>query len=138
VSGEPIPERLRTATWQRANGRCEYCLFHDDDALLPHHADHIVARQHRGGTTLENLALACCECNGFKGPNPGSFDPVTGELVRLFNPRQDHWAEHFRLESGIIVGLTPIGRATALLLQFNDPERVLQRQQLQRARRYPR
>jgi len=31
----------------------------------------------------------------------------------------------------MIIGLTPIGRATAFLLEFNDPERVHQRQQLQ-------
>ena len=93
----PIPEPLRAANWQRALGRCEYCLLHEEDSHLAHHADHIVARQHRGETSLDNLALGCFDCNCFKGPNVASFDPLTGQMVRLFNPRPDLWADHFRL-----------------------------------------
>jgi len=84
-----------------------------------------------------SLALACCDCNLLKGPNIASLDPDTGQLVPLFDPRRDRWADHFRLESAMIIGLTPIGRATAFLLEFNDPERVHQRQQLQCKGHYP-
>ena len=104
---------------------------------MPHQPDHIVAVQHRGPTTIENLALACCDCNLAKGPNLSSVDPESGRLVPLFHPRQDHWVEHFRLEAGRIVGTTAAGRATALLLQLNAPDRIRQRQQLQRAGRIP-
>jgi dihydrofolate reductase len=31
-----------------------------------------------------------------KGTDVASIDLQTGQLVRLFNPRQDRWADHFR------------------------------------------
>jgi hypothetical protein len=37
--------RLRSLVWQRANGRCEYCLFPAAFALLPFQIDHIIAAQ---------------------------------------------------------------------------------------------
>ena len=51
----------------------------------------------------------------------------TRVLVRLFNPRTDVWAEHFEIAAGAIVGKTAIGRATAALLQFNEPVRLAAR-----------
>ena len=46
-------------------------------------------------------------------------------------------AEHFRLEDGQIVPLTPIGRVTEYLLQFNQPQSVQERRWLIEAGRYP-
>jgi hypothetical protein len=65
--------------------------------------------------------------------------PGTGALVRFFNPRTDRWADHFALDSdGItIVPLTEIGEATARIFEFNDSDRLLERQALRRAGRYP-
>jgi hypothetical protein len=37
-------------------------------------------------------------CNTRKGPNLSGLDPQTGELTRLFHPRQDRWQDHFRWE----------------------------------------
>ena len=54
-----IAASLRLAVWRRARGGCEYCLLHERDGLLSHEADHIIAVQHGGATSLENLALAC-------------------------------------------------------------------------------
>jgi hypothetical protein len=99
--------------------------------------DHIVAEQHRGQTVLENLAFACFHCNRLKGPNLSSVDPSSGQLIRLFNPRTDVWAEHFRNEGAQIVSLTAIGRATAELLRLNNPERLAPRQALYDAGHYP-
>ena len=53
--------------------------MHEDDGIVPHQPDHIVAVQHGGETVSENLALACCDCNLLKGPNLASVDPVTGQ-----------------------------------------------------------
>lgn len=39
------------AATRRVNGCCEYCLIHEDDVLLPHEPDHIIATKHRGTTT---------------------------------------------------------------------------------------
>jgi hypothetical protein len=85
--------------------------------------EHIVAQQHFGRTTAENLALACQQCNLFKGPNLASVDPQTGEIVLLYHPRRDRWQEHFELSNSFILGLSPAGRATAQLLNFNSVKR---------------
>jgi len=132
-----IPAALRRAIWERADRRREYCLVHDDDGLLPHEPDHIVARQHHGPTRSENLALACFECNRFKGTNLSSVDPESGEVTLLFHPRNDRWEEHFRLEGAKIVPLTGKGRATARLLQLNSDARLADRDSLILQRRYP-
>jgi len=58
-----IAAALRLAVWERAGGRCEYCLISEEDSLTPHEPDHTIAVQHRGSTSLENLALACYDCN---------------------------------------------------------------------------
>ena len=137
MSGAAISAGLRSTIWQRAGQCCEYCRLHEGDALLPHEPDHIVATQHGGKTAAENLALSCWDCNHVKGPNLSSVDPLTGGIVRLFHPRLDRWTEHFRLEAARITGLTPEGRATVFLLQFNAPERVRQRLFLMAAGRYP-
>jgi len=137
VNGEATPA-LRTLVEERASHRCEYCLLHEDDAVMPHELDHIIASQHSGQTTLENLALSCWDCNHVKGPNLASVDPLTGEIVQLFHPRRDRWADHFRLDGARIAGLTAKGRVTVFLLQLNAPERIRQRADLQALGHYPR
>ena len=102
-----------------------------------HEPDHIIAIQHRGPTSAENLALACFDCNRHKGPNLSSVDPETGRIVELFHPRADYWKEHFRLDGPRIVGLTAKGRATVELLEFNTAHRLRIREELQRVDRYP-
>ena len=49
----------------------------------------------------------------------------------LFHPRQHHWSEHFQWQGTVVVGLTPIGRATVELLAMNDWERLEVRENLQ-------
>lgn len=49
---------------------------------------------------------------------------MTGELAPLYNPRLQHWDEHFELVGDEIIGKTPIGRITVRLLQMNHPEQV--------------
>lgn len=136
MSGQWIPSALRVIVRERAAGRCEYCLVHEADVLAPHEPDHIVAEQHGGETVAENLAFACYHCNRLKGPNLASIDPESGQRIFLFNPRQDKWSTHFKLDGPRIIPLTPSGRATAALLKFNFPERVESRRRLLRAGRY--
>lgn len=83
-----------------------------------------------GGPTVEwNLWLSCRRCNEFRGMLIEALDPLSGELAALFNPRQQHWNEHFRWgEDGTeIIGLTPIGRATVAALRMNNLEIVAAR-----------
>jgi len=120
-----MDDQLRRLVRQRAGNRCEYChLRQEHDRFHRFHIEHIVPRQHRGGDDVDNLALACHQCNLHKGTNLSSFDPDTNEIVRLFHPRRDRWVDHFKLEGALLVGLTPAGRTTAWLLQMNSDERV--------------
>ena len=98
-----IPEALRQQVIDRAQGRCEYCLIHQQDSLYAHEIDHVIPEKHRGVTSLENLCLACLDCNRHKGSDFASFDPETGEVALLFNPREQSWSDHFRLEGARIV-----------------------------------
>ena len=120
----------RNLVWQRAGSLCEYCrISQEATPLIPFHVEHIVARQHGGSDSTDNLALACDRCNAYKGPNLSSLTPGTDEIVSLFNPRQDAWDDHFQFDGGKIVGLTPTGQATVRLLNMNAPRRVQLREE---------
>jgi 5-methylcytosine-specific restriction endonuclease McrA len=135
---QKIPQKLRQMVRERASGRCEYCLLHEEDMLLPHEVDHIVAEQHGGVTDSENLAWSCYYCNHFKGTNLSSIDPTTKRVASLFHPRSQTWKRHFRLNGPQIEPLTIQGRATAFLLQFNTQSRIDERIALIAIRHYPR
>jgi hypothetical protein len=131
-----IPGELRAEVVRRAKFRCEYCLLHESDAAFPHEIDHIISKQHGGATTADNLAYACMVCNRFKGSNIASV-LSSGDLVALFNPRQQPWNDHFRLDGAVIEPLNAIGEVTARVLRLNAAERVVRRSILQQLRRYP-
>lgn len=133
-----ISDVLRSEVTSRADRRCEYCLIHEQDAGFSHQIDHIVSRKHGGPSTLENLAFACVLCNRYKGADAASIDLQTGGLVRLFNPRQDRWIDHFRIDGATIKPLSAIGSATATLLRLNAIERIAERLLLQELGRYSR
>jgi hypothetical protein len=128
---------LRREVRERAKERCEYCLLAESQAFFPHEPDHLIALKHGGLSTAANLALACSDCNRFKGSDIASIDAVTGKLVRLFNPRTQRWSAHFRLSDGQIIPLTPTGRVTEQLLRLNLPNRVKVREQLAALGLYP-
>ncbi|MGH9842244.1 MAG: HNH endonuclease [Blastocatellia bacterium] len=132
-----VPTELRRLVIERALGCCEYCLIHQDYTDFSHQVDHIIAIKHRGLTVLINLALACLECNLLKGSDLTSIDPLTGEIIPLFNPRWQNWREHFTFQAEMIVGLTPTGRTTTSLLQFNRSDRAGQRRYLIKLGVYP-
>ena len=116
----------------RATDRCEYCRLPQAAAcFFAFHVEHIRAKQHGGDDDAGNLALACPDCNRFKGPNLSAVDPGTGEVVPLFNPRVHSWEEHFEFVGAGILGRTPIGRATVNLLNMNEEVRVAVRAELQ-------
>ena len=118
-----VSSALRRLVFDRARGYCEYCRIHADEVLLPHEVDHIVAEQHGGKNTEENLCLSCFQCNRLKGPNLAGIDPVTGAVEVLFHPRLDDWDLHFSFGGTYIEAHTPRGRATVHTLRLNAPER---------------
>ena len=132
-----ISDELKRFVIERAGGCCEYCLISQSSKLFAFEVDHIIALKHRGKTLEENLCLSCLDCNRHKGSDFASFDPETGEIVMLFNPRRDLWANHFMLDGAVIGTKTPQGRVTEYLLHFNDANRVVERAALIVARAYP-
>ena len=127
---------LRLLVTQRADHRCEYCLLPMAFAIHQHEPDHIVPLQHGGNSDDQNLALACFRCNRNKGPNIGSFDPVTGVLTPFFNPRLQQWEEHFRWQEAVIVPLTPEARVTVKILRLNTEDRLQERRHLMQLNLY--
>ena len=121
---------LRNQIARRAQYRCEYCLIHADEAGFAHQVDHIVSRKHGGLSVAGNLAYACLFCNRHKGSDIASIDPENGRTVRLFNPRREHWTDHFRFDGSRIEPLSETGRATERLLRFNAAERIAERMQI--------
>lgn len=110
---------------QRAGDRCEYCgLRQEQSPLAVLHVEHVIPKKHGGADLIENLALACVACNLHKGTNLAGYDPQTGVLTTLFNPRQQAWSEHFRWQGIFIFGKTAVGRTTVEVLQLNSEERL--------------
>lgn len=127
---------LRRLVAERARHCCEYYGMPDAEAVAPHEPDHMVAPQHGGLTSQENLAYACFDCNRINGSNIASIDPDTAQLTPLYHPRQQRWDEHFRWNGSIIEPLTAVGRSTAFFLRLNDPVQVEIRANLHRQGRY--
>ena len=132
-----INAALRRLVAIRADYLCEYCLIHENDTFFGCQVDHIISEKHGGQTETDNLAYACAFCNRAKGSDIGSIIPDSGTLIRFFNPRTDLWFEHFTLHEIMIVPLSPIGEVTVHILNFNDSERLLERQNLRALGRYP-
>jgi hypothetical protein len=112
---------LRRQVIERAGNRCEYCGLAQTGQEAAFHVDHVVPVIGGGDTALENLALACVSCSLRKGGRVQVRDPLTSELVTLFNPRLDSWRTNFRWEGLRVVGITPRGRATVAALSMNRP-----------------
>ena len=122
---------LREFVRRRAADRCEYCGIHQHEAPNSRfHIEHIVPQKHGGGDGHDNLALACIHCNLHTGPNLSGIDPLDGSICPLYHPRRDIWQEHFRPDGAQVIGLTPVGRATVMVLNMNAPDRVRLRHEL--------
>ena len=132
-----VSDFLRQRVVLRAGFRCEYCRVPEAFLATTFHIDHIRSLKHGGKTVFENLCLACPHCNQNKGSDIATFLDEDGEeLVRLFNPRKDVWAEHFEVSLGKFLARTPIGAATIRILDLNAPERIILRRVLVEAGRF--
>jgi hypothetical protein len=125
-----VDKAVHKAVRARAGHRCEYCRFPETFAELPFHLDHIIALQHGGPSVPENLALACCYCNRYKGPNLSGIDPESGHVVSLFHPRQQHWDDHFAWDGARLLAKSAAARTTIHLLQINRADAVAVRRLL--------
>jgi len=126
-----IPDALRRFVATRANFRCEYCRMPEIGTFYGLQVDHITSLKHDGQTVEDNLAYASTLRNRNKGTDLGTRLEANGPIVRFFNPRVDHWDEHFKaLETGELTSLTPIGEATIRIFGMNHPDSILERRLL--------
>lgn len=120
------PADLSTSIEQRvrevAGHRCGYCLSPQKYVMGKLEIEHIIPRARDGSDDEFNLWLSCSLCNRYKGPQIIAIDSLDGATVPLFNPRTQIWSEHFRWspDGTLVIGLTPIGRATVEALQLNN------------------
>lgn len=128
----------------RAAHRCEYCRAPESVFNFPFEVEHVVPASQGGSDVETNLALACRSCNLRKSDQVRGVDPDSGGAdapaeVPLFNPRQDWWHQHFRVdrETAAIVGTTPTGRATVACLAMNSPSQLEARRQWMRLGLFP-
>lgn len=120
-----MKETVREVVRDRAVYRCEYCLREQSASpLIPLQIEHIRPKKHGGTEALDNLALACAECNLHKGSNLAGIDPVSGTLTRLFHPREDVWSDHFRWNDFRLEGITDVGRTTIVVMNLNSSARL--------------
>lgn len=134
-----VPAEQRRTVAARARGCCEYCRSQARFGLESFSVDHIVPRNVGGATALDNLAWCCQGCNNHKYAKTHARDPVTKEIVSLYHPRQQRWRDHFAWSDDftLIIGLTPIGRATIEALQMNRKPIINLRRVLYAMREHP-
>jgi hypothetical protein len=121
-----IATGLRERVRLRARNLCEYCRSQINLTGQDFTIDHIIPESAGGYNDVANLCLCCFWCNNFKHARLHLLDARTGNIVRLFNPRQDIWEEHFRWSptQTRIIGRTAIGRVTVIALRLNRPTLV--------------
>lgn len=126
MSRSYVAKALREQIVEDARHRCGYCLTSARIIGAPMEIDHIIPESLGGPTVRENLWLACSMCNDHKGNRIAAPDPRTGEVLRLFDPRRQVWAEHFEWseEGDMIIGKTATGRATVAAVRLNRAELV--------------
>ncbi len=139
MSEQKPTQRQKQSVFERAGGCCEYCLSRADFSPSPFAVEHILPRHEGRTNTLGNLALSCQACNNHKFTVTGAVDPGSGQVVPLYHPRRDKWAEHFRWSADFltILGQTPTGRATVSRLQVNRASVVNLRRVLRRDGKHP-
>lgn len=117
-----VTANTRRIVRERANSRCEYCHADERWQFIRFTLDHVVPQSVGGNDEVDNLALACRNCNERRGNRTEAIDPETRDRMPLFNPRSDVWSGHFAWSSdGLrLIGTSAVGRATIDLLDIND------------------
>ncbi|RMG25661.1 MAG: HNH endonuclease [Bacteroidetes bacterium] len=116
-----LSRRIRDFVKERAHGYCEYCGHPEIYANQFYSIEHIIPLSKNGTNELDNLAYSCQPCNGHKYNKTRVLDPVSGQIVPLFNPRKHSWTAHFCWSEDYlnIEGISATGRATVKALELN-------------------
>jgi HNH endonuclease len=134
-----VPLPMQRVVFERAKGYCEYCQMPAAFSSSSFNFEHIIPLVKNGLTTLLNLAYSCGGCNAHKKDKTEALDPLTRQLMPLFNPRTDTWSDHFQWSDDDlqIIGITPTGRATVQLLKVNRDGNINLRRLLIMAELHP-
>ena len=132
-------KELKIFVFQLALGKCEYFKTPPDISSQPFVLEHTTPKSKQGLTDAENLALSCQGCNNHKYNKTTGIDPITGESVDLFNPRQEIWDNNFSWSADVLemLGKTSTGRATVNTLKLNRQELKNLRKLLSETGRHP-
>jgi HNH endonuclease len=116
-----LDAKTRASIAKRARSCCEYCVSQEKYSPDSFSVEHIIPLSKGGSSVADNLAFACQGCNNHKYTATEAIDSATGQRVSLFHPHNDVWSEHFvwNEDASLLVGLTPVGRATIEKLQLN-------------------
>ncbi len=116
-----INSELRLLVANLARNCCEYCFSQSRFAMQSFSVEHVRPLSKDGSSIDDNLALSCQGCNNHKYNKVEGFDPVGGQIVALFHPHLQTWADHFvwNDDYSLVIGITPVGRATVEMLQLN-------------------
>jgi hypothetical protein len=119
-----IPVDVARRVRARFGNCCAYCRTAEDLSVAIFEFEHIVPLAAGGDTAYDNLCLSCPTCNRWKADRTMAADPVTQQDARLFHAQHDRWTDHFAWneDATSLIGLTPIGRATIVLLKMNRPQ----------------
>ena len=118
-----VPPSTRRVVRERAQRHCEYCHADERWQFLGASPSTMWSPSQLGARkNADNLALACRNCNERRGNRVEGRDPETETVVSLFNPRRERWVDHFVWDAARlrIIGRTPTGRATVVMLDMND------------------
>jgi len=121
MSKQYISKKTRLFVEQRAGGLCEYCWSRADCACESFEVEHIIPLSLGGSNKLDNLAFTCRGCNSRKSDRVEALDPLSKSLLPIFLPRLHAWSNHFSWDDSylVVIGITPIGRATVEALKLN-------------------
>jgi len=91
-----INDLVRKLVRARAEYMCEYCHSLEEASAALFAIEHIIPQSLPGSSDeLDNLALACQRCNGYRYNFTTGIDPETNQVILLFNPRKQEWSDHF-------------------------------------------
>ena len=105
-----MTKSTRQKVKERAKYVCEYCFSVEYFSPDPFEIEHIIAASKGGTNDMNNLALACSGCNGYKGDTIQAIDPASGHLTALYHPRNDSWETHFCWNENFdtLIGISPL------------------------------
>lgn len=123
-----IPGKLKKLVKDRASEVCEYCCIPESSSMVVFQFDHIISEKLGGFTNEINLAYSCPDCNRFKGSNISSYTGSPPKNTPLYNPRSDHWNDHFfYTEDGNLHAKSVTGEGTIFVLGINLTDRIKDR-----------